>query len=112
MAINKIVAQMSRLLAALIGLALVGYIGYLVISQYRTQLAIQDAALRQLTSDSARRATAVSYFYSERKEDLRQLERSRELSAYFENKALGMSMEYGLKASLMMLDDLFSKTHS
>jgi len=112
MARNEIVAKMSRLLAALVGLALVSYIGYLVISQYRTQLAMQDAALRQLTSDSVRRATAVSYFFTERKDDMRDLEQSRELSAYFENKALGMSMEYGLRASLIMLDDLFGKMRS
>jgi len=109
MALGKVVTQMSRLLAALIGLTLVSYIGFLVVSQYRTQLSVQDAALRQLTSDSARRATAVSYFFSERKDDLRGLAQSRELSAYFENKALGMSLEYGLKASLIMLDDLFDK---
>ena len=109
MAFNKIVTQMSRLLAGLIGLALVSYIGFLVVSQYRTQVAIQDGALRQLSSDGSRRATAVSYFFSERKDDLRDLEQSRELSAYFENKALGMSLEYGLRASLIMLDDLFVK---
>ena len=109
MALSKIVAQMSRLLAGLIGLALVSYIGYLVVSQYRTQLVIQDAALKQLTSDSARRATAVSYFFSERKDDMLDLAQSRELSAYFENQALGMSMEYGLRASLIMLDDLLGR---
>ena len=112
MALNKMVAQMSRLLAALIGLALVGYIGYLVLAQYRTQVAIQDGALNQLTSDSARRASAVSYFFADRKDDLKNLAQCRELSAYFENEALGMSMEYGLKASLIMIDNLFGKMHS
>ena len=112
MVLKNIISHMSRLLAALIGLALVSYIGYLVLAQYRTQLAIQDAALTQLTSDSAKRATAVSYFLSERKDDLRDLTDSRELSAYFENQALGMSMEYGLKASLIMMGDLCEKMRS
>ena len=103
---------MSRLLAALIGLTLVGYIGYLVLAQYRTQLVIQDAALKQLTSDRAKRATAVSYFLSERKDDLRELAESREISSYFENMALGMSMEYGLRASIIMIQDLSGKMRS
>jgi two-component system, cell cycle sensor histidine kinase and response regulator CckA len=109
MALRNIISQTSRLLAALIGLALAGYIGYLVLIQYRTQLVLQDNALKQLTSDSAKRATAVSYFFSERKDDLRDLAQSREISAYFENQALGMSMEYGLRASLIMIEDRCSK---
>ena len=109
MVLKKIIPHLSRSLAALIGFALVGYIGYLVLAQYRTQLVIQGAALRQLSSDSAKRATAVSYFFSERKDDMRDLAESRELAAYFENLALGMSMEYGLKASLIIIEDLSEK---
>ena len=112
MALKHIISNMSRLLAALIGLTLVSYIGYLVLAQYRTQLVIQDAAFKQLSSDSAKRATAVSYFFSERKDDLRELAESRDLTAYFENKALGMSMEYGLRASIIMIDDLSEKMRS
>jgi two-component system, cell cycle sensor histidine kinase and response regulator CckA len=112
MVLKTIISHLSRLLAALIGFALVGYIGYLVLAQYRTQLVIQDAALKQLSSDSAKRATAVSYFFSERKDDLRELAESRELAAYHENLALGMSMEYGLKASLIIIEDLAEKMRS
>ncbi|GFO69725.1 hypothetical protein GMLC_33040 [Geomonas limicola] len=105
----KILSQTSRVLATLIGLALVGYIGYLVLAQYRTQLAVQDAALTQLTSDTSRRATALSYFFGEQKDKLHELSESREVSAYFENKDLGMSFEYGLRASQIMIDELFQK---
>lgn len=105
----KIVAQTSRVLAVVIGLALVGQISYLVITQYRAQLTLQNAALQQLTSDSSRRATAVRYFIWERKDDLRVLSECREISAYFENKALGMSLEYGLRASLIMITEQFEK---
>ncbi|GFO61447.1 hypothetical protein GMST_37720 [Geomonas silvestris] len=108
----KILSQTSRVLATLIGLALVGYIGYLVLAQYRTQLAVQDAALKQLTSDTSRRATALSYFFGEQKDGLHELGESREVSAYFENQALGMSLEYGLRASQIMIDELFLKKRS
>jgi len=109
MALKKMVARTSSLLAPLIGLALVGYVCYLVVAQYRTQVAIQAAELSQFTAENAKRATAISYFFAERQEDLRNLAQSREVSAYFENKALGMSMEYGLSASLIMMDDLFDR---
>ena len=105
MALNRTITKTSGLLAALIGLALVGYITYLVLAQYRTQVAMQEAKVRQLTSDSAQSASGIGYFFAERKDDLKNLAQSRELSAYLENKALGMSMEYGLKASLIMIGD-------
>lgn len=110
MALKRVVARTSSILAPLIGLALVGYIVYLVLVQYRTQMAVQEAELRQLASDSTQRAAGISFFFNEREEDLLNLAQSRELSAYFENQALGMSMEYGLKASLIMIDDLLHRT--
>ncbi|HJV36721.1 PAS domain S-box protein, partial [Geomonas sp.] len=110
MAVHIMISRMSRLLAAVIGLALVGYIGYLVVAQYRSQLALQDTALKRFTSDATRRATALSFYFSEGKSELRDLARSREISSYFENKALGMSMEHGLRATLQVVDDLFDAT--
>ncbi len=100
---------MSKIAAFSIGLVLAGYIAYLVVAQYRSQLALQHIALQQLTYDSETRATAISYFYSEREDDLRHLAESRELTAFFENRALGMSMEYGLKASILNVADLLDR---
>src|SRR3989304_1849382 len=86
-------------------LVLVGFIGFLVVENYLSQLELQGYTLEQLRQDTEKRATAVTYFSSERKNDLRNLALSRETSIFFENKALGMSMEYGLKASLLAMSD-------
>ena len=51
----------------------------------------------------SRQAVNLEYFFTERKDDLKDLVQSRELSVFFENKALGMSMAYGLRASLLGL---------
>jgi PAS domain S-box-containing protein len=90
-------------------LVLVGFIGFLVVENYLSQLELQGYTLEQLRQDTEKRATAVTYFSSERKNDLRNLALGREISIFFENKALGMSMEYGLKASLLAMSDGFHR---
>ncbi|MBW1717694.1 MAG: hypothetical protein JRJ77_18090 [Deltaproteobacteria bacterium] len=77
-------------------------------SNYRSQVKLQESALDHLREDTEKRSMAVSYFCSERKNDLNSLASNRAISAFFENKALGMSMEYELRASL--LDLISAKT--
>ena len=103
------IARLSKIAGIAVCLVLIGYIGYLVVSHYRSRLALQDSQFRQVTQDIEKRATAVRYFFSEREDDLRHLSDSREISIYFENQALGMSMEYGLQASLYAVQDLFDR---
>lgn len=100
---------LSKAAAALIGLGLVVVIVYLVVVQYNSQIARQQAALQEAGSDCERRATAVGYFFSEQLDYMGDLAQCRELSAYFENKALGMSMEYGLRASSLLITERFDK---
>jgi hypothetical protein len=89
-----------RFLPYLLGVALVGYLAYLVIAQYESQREIQRYTSIRIIQGTEKRAIAVSYFLQERLNDIQSIARSRELSLYFENRALGMSMEYGLGASL------------
>ena len=77
-------------------------------SNYRSQVKLQESALDHLREDTEKRSMAVSYFCSERKNDLNSHASNRAISAFFENKALGMSMEYELRASL--LDLISAKT--
>ncbi len=88
---------------------LIGYVGYLVVSQYRSQVALRESQFRQLTLGIERNASAVRYFLTERGDDLRHLSESREVAIYHENAALGMSMEYGLRASLFAIQELFDR---
>ena len=89
-----------RLGLALISLALIAYMGYLLRGLYQSRRELQRSAEARILLDADKRATALGYFFSERVNDLVDLMDNRELLAYFENEALGMSMEYGLGASL------------
>jgi len=90
-----------------IGLALVAYVIFLQVSNYCSQVQLQEFALERLRQDTEKRAVALSYFYAERENDLANLAKSRTLSVYFETKALEMSLEYGLKAALDGVSGLF-----
>jgi len=93
-------AGKRNLTALAIGLVLLLYISFLIFSNYLSQVDLQKTALEKLRQDTEKLAMSVSYFCTERKIDLKNLSENRPVSVYFENKALGMSMEYGLKASL------------
>lgn len=101
------IIRISRFAVILLGLVLAGNILYLVASQYRSQLAIHDATISQHIQEAEQQAISLSYFFNERKNDLHSITNSRSLSAYFEDKALGMSMEYGLAASIQIAGDFF-----
>ncbi len=107
--VPRFLTHMRRVAVFAIGLGLVVAMGYLVVVQVRAQVALQQAALKQATFDSERRATALSYFFSEQRDFLRDLAGSRSLQAYFENRALGMSMAYGLQASLLVVQERFDQ---
>ncbi|MBW2642548.1 MAG: response regulator [Deltaproteobacteria bacterium] len=96
----RVVGGKRNLAAIIIGLVLLLYIGFLITSNYLSQVDLQKTALEKLRQDTEKLAMSVSYFCAERKIDLKNLSENRAVSVYFENKALGMSMEYGLKANL------------
>ncbi|MGA2331708.1 MAG: ATP-binding protein [Syntrophales bacterium] len=91
----------------LAGIMLIAYVSFLLVTNYLSAANLQRTLLEQLKRDTERHATAVAYFFSERKDDLVNLAVSREVSVFFENKALGMSMEYGLRLSLIPISDRF-----
>ncbi len=69
--------------------------------------------MRQVSFDqfgeySAQEAATLGHFFSERRNDLDDLSTSREIRAYFENKSLGMSKQYGLWASQVGMFELLA----
>ena len=88
-------------------IALLAYVSFLLTTNYLSQKDLQQTLLDQFRLENNARAAAISYFFSERNEDLRSLASSREVAVFFENRALGMSMEYGLKQSLPPIKNLF-----
>ena len=99
----------SKISAVMVCLALIGYVGYMVVAHYQAQVALQESQRRQLIQESDRRANAASYFFSAQINALTELAEAREIAIYFENQALGMSLEYGLSASLAAVQEQFEK---
>jgi signal transduction histidine kinase/FixJ family two-component response regulator len=89
-----------RLAGFFFSLALVGYLGFLLTDLYSSRSELQNAGRDQLFQDTEKHTEALGYFFSERSDDMIALVENHAFSAYFENQALGMSMEYGLAASL------------
>ena len=84
-----------------VGAVLTLYVGFLLVANYWSATTLRQTMEDQRRLESARRVAAVAYFLSERQDDVANLSLSREVSAFFENRALGMSMRYGLKQSLV-----------
>ena len=93
----------------LLCLTLLGYMGFLLRDLYKSRSELQQSARTRLLDDTEKRAMAIGYFFTERLNDFQDLSENRELSAYFENLALGMSMEYGLAASLEDANSSFAR---
>jgi two-component system sensor histidine kinase/response regulator len=98
-----------NIVAFTVGFVLLVYMGFLLITNFLSQVDLQKSALEQLVQDTEKRSMAVSYFYVERKKDLKNLAENRAFSVFFENKALGMSMNYGLRASLLAISYQFDR---
>jgi len=104
--------QLSRhrkwnVITVVIGVGLICCIAFLLISNYLSQVELQNNSVEQLVHDAEKRATAVGYFFTERKKDLENLLDHRAVSSFFENKALGMSLKYGLSNSILSIEEQF-----
>ncbi len=92
------------------GITLAVCLALLLFKIYRGQMELRESVLNYFKQDLEKHAAGLSYFYAERKNDLKNLPTKREISIFFENKALGMSMEYGLRASLIAIQESLDQT--
>ena len=83
----------------LIGVLLFGYISFLLVTNYLSQVELKEIAFQRLSQDINKRSAVLAYYFSERQSDMKNLLASGVISTYFENKALGMSLAYGLRTS-------------
>lgn len=104
---HKWYSRNSIVIAA--GVILMLYVGLLLITIYHSSKDLQKTRELQLAEDAEKLASSMSYFFMDRKDDLLNLTLAREIAVYFENKALGMSMEYGLNLSLFPIHDRFNE---
>lgn len=96
----------SRILIYTAATLLVVYLVLLLGTTFHSQGQLNQAARQSLSFELEKRASALSYFYSERRADIERLATDNALSVFFSNRALGMSMEYGLRASLLTMRQL------
>ncbi|NOR23048.1 MAG: hypothetical protein GQ542_01410, partial [Desulforhopalus sp.] len=94
------------LLAALL---VVGFIGFVLYSNYLSNLKLRESTLRLIRQKVQTHASDLYYFSNLLKKDIHDLASSSKVALFFENKALGMSMEYGLRFNLLTLSSSFQQ---
>jgi signal transduction histidine kinase/AmiR/NasT family two-component response regulator len=85
----------------LVGAVLTLYVAFLLLANYWSASNLRNVMEEQRRLESGRRVAALEYFFSERRDDLANLSLSMELAGFYGNRALGMSMRYGLSQSLV-----------
>ena len=76
---------------------------------FAAQSQLRTNADVRLIADSQRRAAAIGDLMTERQNEAVDLSESHEIEAYLINKALGMSLQYGLIANLDAIDQRFRR---
>jgi len=76
------------------------YVLLLLATASVSQQNLRRATLQELRFELERKASTLSYFFVERMADMEALHEDRSLEVFFANRALGMSMTYGLAANL------------
>ena len=104
---SRILAPRYGVATIVVSVVLTLYVGFLLVANYWSATSLRQTMEDQRRLDSARRVATLGYFFGERRDDLVNLALSRELAGFFENRALGMSMRYGLKQSLAPISARF-----
>ncbi len=95
--------QRKRLLFLLSSGGLIAYLAVIIYSNYNFQSRLATSLHQQFTMQTQVAAEALRAYFDAREFEMDDLLASRELIAYSENKALGMSEKYGLKQSLALV---------
>jgi len=93
----------------LANLIVFAFIAYLLFSTLSSHQKLIQAAEKRFAREAENQARNTAYFITERLRDLERLASSAEVQAYFQNKALGVSYQYGLRASLSQITSLFKR---
>ncbi len=99
--------QPRNLMVFLAGAVLIGYMVLLIMGNYASQMELRRTAAARFVDDEQNRAQVLSLFFCEKKGEMADLAGNRAIAIYFENKALGMTMAYGLRASIIGMENRF-----
>ncbi len=91
----------------LITFFMLSYVFFLIKTNFDSQVSLQQTFLTQFKLENERQASILGGLFEQRKSDLINIADSRAIDGFFENKALGMSMAYGLRQSLLPIRERF-----
>ncbi len=100
--------MLDRLLAKwplFVAIAFCIYASVLLWNGFRSQEQLTAAAESRLVAEAARQAGRLGDFLAERRADVSELTEAHEIEAFLTNKALGMSLRYGLAANLDAIEE-------
>jgi len=103
----EVFKQPKNLMVFLAGAGLIGYMVFLIVANYASQMELRQTAADRFLDEEQSRAWVLSRFFAEKATQIGDLANSREIAIYFENKALGMTMAYGLRASIIGMESHF-----
>ena len=86
-------------------LIFVTYAGAVFWGNFTSMQRLQGNALTQFKLETEKQASAISYFFSERRNDISELAESDTIGSFFANRDLGMTYEYGLGLNLQVIED-------
>ena len=88
---------------------LLAFVGLLLVNNYLSQASLRATLLERFEDENERLARDLTTFFNNRREELFSLAASRVIEVFFKNRALGMSMEYGLRQSLPPIKEKFAE---
>lgn len=83
-----------------IGILLISYIIFIFVISYLGQEKLLQSQTKEFELKLQNRISTLKHFFQLSKEDVSRLSQNSNFKIYFTNKALGMSMQYGLQANL------------
>ncbi|MFT3849511.1 MAG: response regulator [Propionivibrio sp.] len=90
-------------------LIFVTYAGAVFWGNYTSMQRLRDSALTQFKLETEKQASAISYFFSERRNDISELAESETIGSFFANRDLGMTYAYGLGLNVQVIEDRLEK---
>jgi signal transduction histidine kinase/CheY-like chemotaxis protein len=90
-------------------LIFVAYSVVMLWSYYDAQVRLDEDVVNEIRLETEKQAAAISYFFTERRNDLVDLAASQEVSNFFVNRDLGMSYAYGLGLSVQAVEARFER---
>ena len=90
-------------------LLFIAYAGAVFWSNYDSLRQLQRDALLQFQLETEKQAAAISYYFSERRNDIFELAGSEPIVNFLKNRDLGMTYEYGLGMNVQVIEDRFEQ---